>query len=301
MSDTPHRIVMTAEEARTCIAKIHRYADDIRQRVLELYSRDGWKALGYESWKDCVQSEFHESTNYVLRQLRCAVIESEIRQEDGQDVPIGTKPQIPESQLRPLSRLPSPQSRKEAWKEAEKAAPQGKLTAKHVEAVVDRKLGQSRVNGKLQPDPPDVAKARASGRLAPEIVPEITEPEQQEQEPQSAELDDSKLSPTEWLNTLPARHTLSGRQRDIFDADALAYRALEKPRETFKYHAVRAMSAAKRKGEYARRLSSFLAINHPNRWQVCPSPENGGCSGTGQLPGVGGQCSKCRARGYWIP
>ncbi len=46
--------------------------------------------------------------------------------------------QIPESHLRPLTHLP-PEQQKEVWKEAIDTAPDGKITAKHVEALVKKK------------------------------------------------------------------------------------------------------------------------------------------------------------------
>lgn len=46
-----------------------------------------------------------------------------------------------ESQVRPLSALP-PAERADAWKEATDTAPAGKVTAAHVQSVVDRRTGE---------------------------------------------------------------------------------------------------------------------------------------------------------------
>ena len=98
-----------------------------------MYEREGWKALGYDSWRACVASEFKQSQAYLYRQLEAAQTERAIS-------PIGEK-QIPESHLRPLTHL-EPSEQKEVWDKAVKTAPEGKVTAKHVEEVERVKLRQ---------------------------------------------------------------------------------------------------------------------------------------------------------------
>lgn len=165
--------------------------------------------------------------------------------------------------------------------------------------------GKSLVNGHHAPDPPDVARARAEGRIAPEVVVEVVEPEPEPAsrlakpapEPAEADLDDEA-----WLDTLPLRSVLVGACLRIFERDALCYRTLEDARRTFLHHASRAIATARRKGsagEYTYRVSVFLKLNHPRHWHRCPAPEDGGCGGSGTI-GVVGECPRCRGRGYWI-
>jgi hypothetical protein len=73
-------------------------------------------------------------------------------------LPIGNVPQS-ESVARPLASLP-PETQKEVWKEAVETAPEGKVTAKHVEAVASKKLHSV--------EPALEAKAEARAREADE-------------------------------------------------------------------------------------------------------------------------------------
>lgn len=168
------------------------------------------------------------------------------------------------------------------------------------EKAAEIRHGKSKVNGQVVADPPDVAKARAAGKIAADVVVEVTEPEPAaDPEPATPEDDNGELSDADWLAALPAHAVLAGMQLKTFEAEAIAYRSLEKPRKTFQHHAIRVMNATKRKGPYARRLARFLKTDHPKHWLVCPTPENGGCSGTGQVLMVG-ECPKCYGKGYWI-
>lgn len=121
---------MIYKQARECADKIKSNINNVRALVLELYERDGWTALGYTSWRECVTKEFQSSQAYLYRQLEAAQTEKVIS-------PIGEKKEIPESQLRPLTKLKdNPEQQREAWKKAVETAPEGKVTAAHVSKVV---------------------------------------------------------------------------------------------------------------------------------------------------------------------
>jgi hypothetical protein len=103
--------------------------NNVRYLVLDLYEREGWSALGYGSWRECVTAEFKNSQAYLYRQLEAAQAEKVIS-------PIGEN-EIPESQLRPLTKLrDNPEQQREAWQKAVETAPDGKITAAHVSKVV---------------------------------------------------------------------------------------------------------------------------------------------------------------------
>ena len=119
---------MTAEEARECVSDIKAGIQNVGRRLLDLYERDGWLALGYDNWRMCAEEEFGYRQSHVYRLLSAASIEREIS-------PIGEN-RIPESQLRPLSSLP-PDAQREVWQRAQETAPGGKMTAAHVQRVVD--------------------------------------------------------------------------------------------------------------------------------------------------------------------
>lgn len=118
---------MTSGEARECVQAIKDHMQDARSKLLELYTREGWRALGYGSWQACVVTEFEQSKSYLLRQLQAAQIEQAL------ELPMGN---LPERQLRPLSSLERIQQR-DAWQRAIETAPNGKVTAAHVEQVVE--------------------------------------------------------------------------------------------------------------------------------------------------------------------
>lgn len=132
--EAKHMKAMTARkmvfpEARECADQIRANLTKTRQLVLDLYEREGWAALGYLNWRACVTAEFQSSQAHLYRQLEAAQTEKVIS-------PIGEM-EIPESQLRPLTKLKdNPEAQREAWQQAVATAPEGKVTAKHVESVV---------------------------------------------------------------------------------------------------------------------------------------------------------------------
>lgn len=133
---TPAIRLMTDAEARACVAKINAGLTDIRWLVYELYIREGWSAMGYASWRECVNAEFPSSQSYLYRQLEAAKTEKIIS-------PMGEN-QIPERQLRPLTKLRNdPEKQREAWTKAVSTAPEGKVTAAHVYKIVKGMMDQT--------------------------------------------------------------------------------------------------------------------------------------------------------------
>jgi hypothetical protein len=109
---------MIYKEARECVEKINANLTDIRHLVLDLYEREGWSAMGYTSWRECVTAEFHFKQSHVYELLEAAKTERNISA-------IAEK-EIPESQLRPLTKLrDNPEAQKEAWRQAVATAPEG--------------------------------------------------------------------------------------------------------------------------------------------------------------------------------
>ncbi len=133
---------MTDPEAKECVAKINANMNNVRKLVLELYEREGWTAMGYQSWRECVTAEFKQGQSYLYRQLEAAQIEKIIS-------PNGEK-EIPESQLRPLTKLKDkPEKLLVAWKQAMDTAPKGKNTAAHVKKAVNSIIDQKNHNRAL--------------------------------------------------------------------------------------------------------------------------------------------------------
>lgn len=120
---------MTESEARACADSIKAGIFNVGRQLLELYERDGWRVLGYASWRECAQVEFGYKQSHVYRLLEAAQVERNIS-------PMGENDPMPERQLRPLAALP-PETQRTAWQQAVETAPNGKVTAAHVQSVVD--------------------------------------------------------------------------------------------------------------------------------------------------------------------
>jgi len=132
---------MTAEEARTKTEGVRRSIASARSLLLELYEREGWKALGYSSWRAYGEVEFEYSESRLYQLMDAAKIErtllsseslfsTSVENNDNHDA-------IPEGQLRPLAHL-EPEQQCAAWRTAVETAPGGKVTAAHVKRVVEQ-------------------------------------------------------------------------------------------------------------------------------------------------------------------
>ncbi|MCG8351024.1 MAG: phage N-6-adenine-methyltransferase [Chloroflexales bacterium] len=134
---------MTSDEARQCIDAINHHMASARALVHDLYTRKGWKALGYDSWRACVVAEFPQGENYLYRLLNAAEVEDHLL------LPMG---KIPERHLRPLTPL-TPDQQREVWAEAQATAPNGKMTARHVDATVQRLYADAPAHADVDDEP----------------------------------------------------------------------------------------------------------------------------------------------------
>jgi hypothetical protein len=215
-----------------------------------------------------------------------------------------------------LARLPETEQAA-AWDEAIATAPEGKVTAKVVQEVVDRKLGRepkaakakpeatpapegkSVVNGVKAEDPADVAKLRKQGKISADVIVTVTEPEPTTEDEPKTEADPADSLPdAEWLETLPLWPLLHPNVRPQFARDAIGYRASTAARNTFRF-AVRSTiknSAGRSLPPYLYEIKKMLKLGHPRDWALCIAPSEGGCGGTGRS--VIGPCSLCHGCGY---
>jgi hypothetical protein len=60
---------MSAEEARNLVQRIQRQMADTRTLILSLKEREGWRALGYASWNECVTKEFNLTPLFYLEEI----------------------------------------------------------------------------------------------------------------------------------------------------------------------------------------------------------------------------------------
>lgn len=124
---------MTLDEARETDRMIKRHINTTRYLLLDMRDRKGWKALGYESFKDYGEKELGYQEAYVYRLVDAAEISLQLGYSP--DSPIGESPK--ETHLRPLKSVPEDE-RKAIWEEATRKAEEegAKLTAKRIEDAV---------------------------------------------------------------------------------------------------------------------------------------------------------------------
>jgi hypothetical protein len=217
-------------------------------------------------------------------------------------------PVIPPNEwmARPLSRLPETE-RAAAWQEAVRETG-GKPTQQDVVRAVNRRMGpgQTLVNGKLQADPPDIAKQRAAGTIGG--IPVATIPTKEEQEAEAAErerqeereaIQEAEQTDEQWLKTLPLSSLLQGVPLKTFQEDALNWRLLQQEQKRFKRFVAERTNKTRRMGRWLGQLRRALSAEPPEKWLCCPDKTNGGCGGSGQT--MIGKCSHCRGDGYWVP
>ena len=143
-----------------------------------------------------------------------------------------------------------------------------------------------------------VVTAKANGHIPHDAVVEVTEPEpsaDSEPEPVPEETD------ADWLATLPARAKLSDRNREMFDAEALTYRACLDARDVYRRSCKPRIDSMKkaldnRIGPWlSKHYKHFREINDPADWQACAH-----CNGVGISPELKIVCPDCKGNGYHV-
>jgi hypothetical protein len=131
---------LTEREARAMTEECRRLLDGARQLLRQLKLRQGWRAMGYDSWASFVSRELGISLSQAYRQVTAGEIEIIISPE-------GNLRRIPERHLRPLAALrDDPDALRYAWQTAVHTAPEGHLTAQWVEATV-KTIAEARTTG----------------------------------------------------------------------------------------------------------------------------------------------------------
>ena len=140
--------VMTEQQARQITEEIRKTGNSLRSLLNEADSGKAWAVLGYDTMNSYILNEFPEfSKGALYRELQAARTESLL------EVPIGT---YRESTIRPLARnefINNPTELNSVWEQVVATAPEGKITAAHVQAVVDEVKGS------------DIAKAKQAMQI----------------------------------------------------------------------------------------------------------------------------------------
>lgn len=122
---------MSLDEARETDRLIKRHINTTRYLLLDMRDRKGWKALGYESFKEYGEKELNLGSARIYQLADAAEISLQI----GFSTIVEKQPS--EGQLRPLKSVPE-EVRKEIWEEATRKAEEegAKMTAKRVDDAV---------------------------------------------------------------------------------------------------------------------------------------------------------------------
>lgn len=108
--------LMSAEEARSVVTRIKTNLHTTRALLLDLHRREGWRALGYKSWRDCILKEFSDtSQTHLYRELAAAEVELNIS-------PTGEVGWMPETHARELTGL-SPELQALVYEQAQEVGP----------------------------------------------------------------------------------------------------------------------------------------------------------------------------------
>jgi hypothetical protein len=108
-------VPLSAAGARALCDRVRRCLVEARQALEELHRLEGWRALGYRSWRECCESEFGLSQRQLYRHLVAVEVERDL----GALAPAGG---LPESHARPLAGLSS-DVRREVYGQAAAAGP----------------------------------------------------------------------------------------------------------------------------------------------------------------------------------
>jgi hypothetical protein len=128
-------IPMTADEAKSAVDRIKSHMNEARRLIYDLYQRQGWQALGYGSWRECVTAEFDQAQSQLYRQLDAAIVERAIS-------PMGEIGESPERRLRPLAPIKDrPELVREAWSYANEIS-DGQPTHRDVATAVDQVMAE---------------------------------------------------------------------------------------------------------------------------------------------------------------
>lgn len=135
-------VSMTAEEARACVTRINGGLTSVRQEILSLYRREGWRALGYAGFLECARSEFDLSRSHLYRQLKAVEVEVNISLSPRGDRQVD----LPEKHARELAPL-EPEAQRRVYQEATRGGP---ATAQRIRELAQRELQKTEAERQLE-------------------------------------------------------------------------------------------------------------------------------------------------------
>jgi hypothetical protein len=124
-------VMMTESEARERVEQIKNHFGEIGKLILELYEREGWKALGCNTWRECAVAEFKHSRSRICQLLDAAKVERNVSNMLENDDRLTARAV---DQLKHLQ----PDDQRLLVKEAKEIAPDGRVTDKQIREVKER-------------------------------------------------------------------------------------------------------------------------------------------------------------------
>lgn len=68
-------VVMTKDEARACVERIKALSEELAPLLMDLRDREGWRALGYKTWQECLKHEFQLSRQRAHQLINSHIVE----------------------------------------------------------------------------------------------------------------------------------------------------------------------------------------------------------------------------------
>ena len=136
-------VLANEKEAREITDRIKNKITEAGVLILDMYEREGWRALGYESWKDYTTTEFNIGQSRAYQLLNHGKVVKNII-----DSTIVESTPTNEGQTRPLAKL-TPEQQPVAWQAAQKETGKAQPPGKAVKEAVDEVIGfpkQAQVN-----------------------------------------------------------------------------------------------------------------------------------------------------------
>jgi len=137
----PDPLPMTADEALEALTTMNRYVIDWSRSLLEFAQRDGWKALGYVTLRDCLGAKLRVGAEAAMCVLRAAQMREELAALAGDQRLRERIFGMPDSQTLVLNRLDKPGEQLKAMRVAVGHDCSMRVTAKSLSLTVGRMVG----------------------------------------------------------------------------------------------------------------------------------------------------------------
>lgn len=162
MPDETVEVVEVMEEwrARRYVEEIDAAGTILLVKLSTFKKMRGYEALGYDNLADCIRGECKTFAHYAGSTIYQLASAGEVIANLSTITPLA-ETAIPERQVRPIVQANlQPEQQREVWQQAVETAPNGKVTAAHVERTVETYKRETRQMPEPPPLPPGALRAR---------------------------------------------------------------------------------------------------------------------------------------------